>query len=306
MRNRFLTATATALALALAGCAATAPMGETPTLRAETPPPGAIPGPGLWRVADADTTIYLFGTVHALPPDTLWFDERVQRAFDSSGKLVTEIDIAEMAAQGQNLMAAGMLPEGQTLRGLMSAENRAEYEAALTTLGLPLEALDRMEPWFAAMTLSLLPLLQAGYEAESGVDMALTAKAGGKERGALETIEEQIALFDTLPMAAQLKLLDEAVEMVPEAATMLNAMVAEWLEGDAVGLATMLNEELDDPVLYERLLTQRNANWAEWIEQRMATPGTVFMAVGAGHLAGEGSVQEKLEQRGLTVTRVWK
>ena len=157
------------------------------------------------------------------------------------------------------------------------------------------------------MTLSLLPLLRSGYDTQSGVEQSLNGKAGEtKRRAALETIEEQVALFDTLPQEAQLAFLDETVEKLPEATTTLDAMVAEWLKGDAVELANMLNAEMTDPVLYDRLLTARNANWAGWIESRLAQPGTVFVAVGAGHLAGRGSVQEQLEERGLRVKRIWQ
>ena len=142
-----------------------------------------------------------------------------------------------------------------------------------------------MEPWLASLTLSLLPLLRQGYQAESGVE---------------------IALFDDLPQAAQLSFLDQTVEALPEAASSLDAMVAEWIEGDAVGLAALMNAELTDPVLKERLLTSRNANWAGWIERRLEEPGTVFIAVGAGHLAGDGSVQDHLRKRDLKVTRIWQ
>ncbi len=83
-------------------------------------------------------------------------------------------------------------------------------------------------------------------------------------------------------------------------------MVDKWLKGDARGLARVMNEELDDPVLYDRLLTRRNAHWADWISRRMEQPGTVFVAVGAGHLAGKGSVQDMLQKRGIRVTRVRK
>ena len=117
----------------------------------------------------------------------------------------------------------------------MTPENRQQFEAALVGLGLPVEALDRMEPWMAALTLSLLPLLRQGYQTESGVEMALAARAGGKQRGALETIAQQIDLFDGMPMDAQLTFLDKTVEAMPEAKTSLDAMVAEWIEGDADG-----------------------------------------------------------------------
>lgn len=295
-----LIASLAALSLGLPGCAAPAKM-------ADTPPPDAVPGPALWAVSDADTTIYLFGTVHALPRDKDWFDPRIERAFAASAELVTEIDLSEAATSTQALQAAAMLPEGQSLRSMMSEENRIEYEAALVTLGLRVEALDRLEPWFAAMTLSLLPLLRSGYDTASGVEQALGGRAGeSKTRGALETIDEQIALFDTMPPEAQLAFLDQTVEALPVASATLDQMVAEWLEGDAAALAALLNSELDDPVLYERLLTSRNAKWAGWIEQRLEQPGTVFVAVGAGHLAGKGSVQDQLRTRGLEVRRIWR
>ena len=265
-----------------------------------------MPGPALWQVADEDTTIYLFGTVHALPRATTWFDGRIERAFNSADELVTEIDVADAAGSSQALQAASLLPADQSLRALMSADNRQQYEAALVGLGLPVEALDRYEPWFAAMNLSLLPLLRSGYDTQSGVELSLNGRAGAKKRDALETVEQQVALFDELPRDAQLTFLDETVENIPEATTTLDAMVAEWVEGDAVALAELLNAELTDPVLYARLLTARNANWAGWIENRLEQPGTVFIAVGAGHLAGTGSVQEQLERRGVRVKRIWR
>ena len=199
-----------------------------------------------------------------------------------------------------------MLPEGQSLRAMMP-EDREEYEMALVSLGIPVETLDRYEPWLAAMTLALLPLLRSGYDTQSGVEMALGQRAGeAKKRGALETIDQQIALFDGMPMEAQLAFLDQTVEQIPKATVSLDAMVAEWMEGDAIELARLMNSELTDPVLRDRLLIQRNASWADWIKQRLEQPGTVFIAVGAGHLAGEGSVQDQLRERRVRVKRVWQ
>lgn len=299
-KRLFLSSLAAIAMVATGGCAGGA------SFAAEAPPPGAVPGPALWKVSDEDTTIYLFGTVHALPQDVTWFDGRIERAFDGSQELVTEIDLDQAAASSQALAAAGMLPPGQNLRELMSEENRVQFEEALVSLGLPVEALDRFEPWFAAMTLTLLPLVKDGYQTDSGVELALGKKAAGKERGALETIQQQIDLFDGLPMDAQLTFLDQTVEAVPNASKSLDAMVAEWVKGDAQQLAKLLNSELTDPALYARLLTQRNANWAGWIENRLAEPGTVFVAVGAGHLAGKGSVQDQLRRHGLKAKRVWE
>lgn len=270
------------------------------------PPPGMVPGPALWMVGDADTTIYMFGTVHALPKDKPWFDQRIAAALASSDELVTEIDVSQGASSGQALADAGKLPEGESLRGLMDDASRRNYEAALIGLGLPVETLDRMEPWLAAMTLALLPLQRSGYTSDSGVELTLGTEAGAKKRGALESIDDQINLFDKMPLETQLAFLNETVSGVPLATASLDAMIGEWIKGDAQQLARLMNAELADPVLYDRLLVQRNANWAGWIDERLDTPGTVFVAVGAGHLAGKGSVQDLLKKRGIKVRRIWR
>ena len=299
--KRLLAAASTALAFTLASCAAPLETGL-----AEAPPADAVPGPALWQLSDADTTIYLFGTVHVLPDGVEWFDPRIERAFAASDTLVTEVDVSQQEALAVYIAEAATLQGGQTLRALMTDEDRTEYETAVTGLGLPAAALDGFEPWFAALNLSVLPLLQAGYNPTAGVEMALAERAGDKTRAELETMEEQIALFDNMEMTYQLSYLDLTVGSMNEVVPMVDEMVAEWLEGDSVRLAEIMNNEMDDDYLYDRLLTDRNAKWVQWIEQRMAQPGTVFVAVGAGHLAGTGSVQDQLRQRGHVVTRIWK
>jgi len=290
--------------LALAGASASCVQAQAPQIAEQAEE--ALPGPALWKLGDEDTTIYLFGTVHALPGELEWYDARIQRAFDGSNELVTEIDMGDQAATGAIIANKARLAGEQSLRDMMSEDDRAEYEAALVSLGMPVAALDTVEPWFAAMTLSLLPLLKEGYQTESGVELKLSADAGDKSRAALETVEQQIDMFDTLPMDEQLEFLDETVDAVPSAAASLDDMVAAWVAGDADGLAEMMNAELDDERLYQRLLVDRNANWVDWIEARLQQPGNVFIAVGAGHLAGKGSVQDQLEKRGHVVTRIWQ
>ena len=107
-----------------------------------------------------------------------------------------------------------------------------------------------------------------------------------------------------MPTEAQVAFMMEAVEGMDEIKPMLDRMVAEWAEGDATELANIMNEGMTDPAVAEALLYSRNANWAEWIDTRLDEPGTVFIAVGAGHLAGAKSVQDYLAQKGITVARV--
>jgi uncharacterized protein YbaP (TraB family) len=286
------------LALLLPACA---PVDAPPASAAE-----AYHGPAIWKVADKDTTIYLFGTVHALPKDAQWFSGPVARAYAQSNELVTEIPMNDAAGDAKEIAERALLPQGQSLRDLMTPDDRKQFEAALVSLGLPVEAMDRFQPWYAALTLTLLPVTKAGYDPQSGAESELSAKAPEKARGALETVGQQVALFDGLPIKAQLVLLDQTVEGVSSATTTFDQMVADWMKGDPDALAVLINQDMSDPVLYKRLLTDRNARWASWIDNRLKRPGIVYVAVGAGHLAVKGSVQEQLRKYGLKARRIWQ
>ena len=266
----------------------------------------AASGPALWKVADEDTTIYLFGTVHVLPKGVEWYDATIASALEGSDTIVTEIKMDPAAeAQLQQLsMSMGMLPPGSTLRALLTPEQTAAYEAALAKIGAPPAAFDALKPWLAGLTLSLIPLMQQGYDPNSGVEKVLLAKAGAKPQDALETPEFQLGIFDSMPTEGQVAFLMEAVDGMDEVKDQLDKMVAEWAKGDADQLAVIMNEGMSDPQVAEALLYSRNANWAEWIDTRLDKPGSVFVAVGAGHLAGDKSVQDYLTQKGITVTRV--
>ena len=265
-------------------------------------------GPALWRVADEDTTIYLFGTVHTLPADIDWKTGEIAAALDRADVLVTEIDMNPQSMQTmQEVVAAkAMLPAGQTLRGLLNDTQRATYEAALAEIGAPAEAFDQMEPWFATLALANVALAQGGFSPDRGVELVLEGTVGeGKQRAALETLEYQLAIFDELPMEAQIEYLLQTVEGFDEIEPTLARLVEEWAEGDIATLAALMNEAFEqDPVLAQRLLYDRNANWAVWIDERLDSPGTVFMAVGAGHLGGKQSVQDKLSERGIETVRI--
>ena len=205
---------------------------------------------------------------------------------------------------GQLSAARGSLPAGTTLRSLLTPEQTTAYEAALAKIGVPPEAFDAYKPWATGLALTFVPLMQQGYTPGAGVEKVLLSKIGDKPQGALETAEFQIDIFDTMPQAAQVTFLMEAVEGMDGVKAMLDRMVTEWAEGDADELAVIMNEGMEDPAVADALLYKRNANWAEWIDNRLDTPGSVFIAVGAGHLAGGKSVQDYLAERSIAVDRV--
>jgi len=275
----------------------------SPAFAEEAPAPK---GPAMWKVADEDTTIYLFGTVHVLPQGIEWYDATIDKALTGADTIVTEIpmDAGSDAQMQQMTKQLGMLPDGTTLRSLLDAEQTTAYTAAMTKIGIPVEAFDPLKPWMAGLTFTVLPLMQQGYSPDAGVEKVLLSKVPGKQTGALETIEFQLGIFNAMDQDAQVKFMLEAAAGMGEAAPMLDRMVAEWVKGDADSLAAVMNEGMTDPAVAEALLYSRNANWAEWIDARLDQPGTVFIAVGAGHLAGAKSVQDYLAQKGITVSRV--
>jgi uncharacterized protein YbaP (TraB family) len=262
--------------------------------------------PALWVIKDADTTIYLFGSVHILKPGLGWFDDGVKTAFDSSDQLVLEL-VEPPAAEAQALFGKlAMDQQGKTLRSKMNDTDRAVYDAAMGKLGIPAPAFDPFEPWAAGITMSVLAMQKAGFDPNSGVEKQLTAaaKVNNKPIAGLETMEFQLGIFDTLPEADQIAFLVETAKMIDDTNTMMDKMVNMWGSADTESLAQLMNEGMTSRTLYDALLTKRNANWAKWISAQMKKPGVTFMAVGAGHLAGTTSVQTLLPAYGLTATRV--
>jgi uncharacterized protein YbaP (TraB family) len=263
--------------------------------------------PALWRIKDRDTTIYLFGTIHLLKPGIAWFVGGVRKAFDASDALVLEIADQDDPAIQARIAQKALATDGPPLTARMESEDRAKLLALLDQYGLPQTAIDRMKPWFAALTLTAMPLRKLGFDPANGVEETLrhAAAQAGKPISGLETSEEQLGLFDSLPQPLQLALLRETIDEQGKVEETLEAMIGAWSAGDPERLAATLNGEMDqDPELEKRLLLDRNAHWADWIKARLEKPGTVFVAVGAGHLAGKGSVQALLGAMRINARRV--
>lgn len=262
--------------------------------------------PALWVVRDADTTIYLFGTVHVLRPGLGWFDEAVRDAFDASGRLVVEA-VPPGGGMAALVRELGTSADPRPLRERIPAALRPRLAATLAEYGQPADALDTAEPWLAAMLLTALPVERLGYARDSGAEAVLqdAARRAGKPVAALETAREQLGYFDSLSPEAQMAMLRDTLAGLDTAPETLDTMMAAWGAGDPDRLARLMNEDLDSaPELAETILFARNRRWAAWIAGRMAEPGTVFVAVGAGHLAGPNSVQAALAARRLTVERI--
>ena len=266
-------------------------------------------GPALWEVSDKDTTVYLFGTIHLLPKDSRWRTPKFEKAVQTSQSLMIEtlIDSANPQQLAGIMAAMGFSSGLPPIADRVPAEKRPLLEAAIAKTKIPRAMFERMETWAAAFTLLGVQFQMLGVEGEQGVEAVLrhSFSAAGKQVGELETNQEQLAFFDRLPEAAQRELLVGSIDNPTEMRTKFDGMLKSWLVGDVSAIGDTFNADLQNsPELKAALLTRRNYSWSQWIERRMAQPGTVMVAVGAGHLAGDESVQRYLQSRGYKVKRL--
>lgn len=250
------------------------------------PPAQPAPEPAMFVVHDADTTIYLFGTFHALDGDPHWFQPGVRSAFEQSNELVLET----------------LLPEGP------NAAQQLSQAAATPSV--------RPSATFLATTRMAITASRAqGMQVDNGADMVLRhiAEAEGKPVEQLETLQFQLNMFNHLPATAAATppatakagqpVEDESIQDLSK--TMAD-MQSAWKRGDQSVFVRMLDQlNAASPDTYRLMFTERNARWADWIAARMQTPGTVFVAVGVGHLAGRDSVLVRLAEKGIESERVY-
>ena len=264
--------------------------------------------PALWVVRDADSTLYLFGSVHVLKPDTQWSSARVDAALDSADEIWFEIPNMDDPSAGVAFIQQNGVSPDRPLSSLLSADEMTRLDAAARGIGATGAQMDPMRPWFAAITLTIAQVVKAGYQPGSGVDLTLLARARAAEKPVkgFETVDQQLGIMAGMSEADQVGFLRYTLEGVDEADAVLGGMVEAWRAGDTDRLNAIIIDEWrrDYPALYEALLTRRNADWAEQIEDRLEGSGVSFIVVGAGHLVGTESVQTFLARKGITATRV--
>ncbi|SFK06373.1 hypothetical protein SAMN02799626_03293 [Caulobacter sp. UNC279MFTsu5.1] len=264
--------------------------------------------PALWAIKDKDSTIYLFGTVHVLKPTTQWRSPKIAKAFQDADDVVMEIEQPEDPATTRALMLKYGVDPAAPLSGKLKPESYAKLQAAAQGMGFPPQALEPMRPWLAALTVSLTPLLKAGYDPESGVEKLLTAqaKAAGKPISAFETMEQQVRFFADMTPVQETQLLESTLDEIDDGPAKIDALVAAWAAGDQAELKRQMVDEMqtDYPDVYKLLLVDRNQDWANQLKAKLAGSGVSFVAVGAGHLTGPDSLQAQLAKLGVKAERV--
>jgi uncharacterized protein len=273
--------------------------------------PAKQPAPSnncLWVAETPSVQIYLLGSLHLLRSTSYPLAKAIEDAYASSPKVVFETDLdAMLTPENQAMMLSlGLYPEGQTLLQNLSADTRSLLEETLQNLGLPLEQFVRFRPWLLAVTLTTFELQRLGFNPLYGVDVHFfgKAKTDEKEMDFLEPVEFQLNLLAKMNPEDQVAFLRQTLKDLEVAAKMADDMVKYWEMGDVANLHAILSKSFDGyPRIRERLLTQRNQDWVEKIENLLAGDKNALVIVGAGHLVGPHSLVQLLSQKGYTVNQ---
>lgn len=255
----------------------------------------------MWLAEDTDTRIYLLGTMHALPRGTDWDKAAVGDAIAAADELVMELSPHELSRAGDVFRALAPRDAPLAMEKRLSPAALAGYRA------LGVRGGDALDDWAILVLMGQRATERAKLSSADGVEAGLTAafRKADKPIGGLETAEAQLMLFETLDPAAQRAMLTRAAGRADRAAQEVGALTAAWARGNAEALERMINEDIDAvPAARRAIVTDRNRAWAGWAKRRMEQPGTVLVAVGAGHLVGADGVPALLEAAGLKVTRV--
>ena len=262
----------------------------------------------LWELHGKHNTVYLLGSIHVLRPSDYPLAPAVLNAYGNANAILMEVNLAEIDIQRMQteLLASARLPEGKTLPAIMGDARYKRAQDLAREVGIDLGIFDAFAPWFAAEAISQLQLQQLGFQPKSGVEMFFLerARTDGKSVAGLETVHDQIALFDALSMDEQADYLVSSLEEAHDLPKEVGAMVHAWASGDTQWFADELKSEIGrDPVLYESVLVARNRKWVPKIEALLNDDKNYLVIVGTAHLVGQGSVIALLKKDGIAAAQ---
>jgi uncharacterized protein YbaP (TraB family) len=266
--------------------------------------------PAMWRITDKDSEIWLFGTVHLLPPDIRWRTKRFDKAFAAADTVILEININPDDSDRIRALSLqlGHNANFATLSSILGPGDTARVARAASKIGIDPSTLEPLRPWLAAVQLSLLHIARQGFDPASGVDavIANSAAAAGKRLAYFETIEDQFRVFASLSAKAETAFLMASVDQIEHDPGTLNQLVQAWVSGDTSSFDKQFKalRGTSLPDLHEALFVRRNKAWVAQIAHVMKGAGKALVAVGAGHLPGPQGVVSLLRARGFKVKRL--
>jgi uncharacterized protein YbaP (TraB family) len=265
--------------------------------------------PAIWVVKGPHATVYLFGTVHALQKDQSWHSAKIDAAIKESGTLYLEIPNVDDAASMQPLIMQLGMDAAHPLSTKLTPDQLAKLSKVAVSAGLPggEAMLEPFKPWLAALTLSLMPLMKAGYDPSSGVELELKPEfvSANKPVKGFETAEQQMHYFDDMTEKAQVDYLVSELDDFDGGIEKFKKLLGAWYAGNVDALDQFDNSEFRDnhPDLFQTLVVKRNQAFTTQIQSLLKGDGVTFVAIGAGHLVGKDGVPAMLEKQGFKVDR---
>jgi len=262
--------------------------------------------PAIWLVQSPTAKIYLFGTMHILPKKMDWLGAKTKAAFDASDTLFEEADVGMVQPQAlAHFMNLATSPDID-LWQLLPAKSADKFRDLLRACHLPVNLVQHFRPWYAAMMPTVCQIMNEGnFNTKDGPEAIFVAgaKKAGKKIDFFETADEQMALLSGSPEKVQLAELEQAIDETDDGS--LDAMEKSWAAGDVAEMARLVVKTRgENAAFYDVLFVKRNAKFAARIAGLLRGHGTVFVAIGAGHLAGPDSVQAQLAKSGILAARL--
>ena len=263
----------------------------------------------MWMAEGTSNRVYLLGSVHLLRAQDHPLPRIIDDVYDEAETLYMELDMDDLdpLLMQSTINRLGMLDEGTSLQDVMGDELYAEAKARAAELELPLDMLERTEPWLAAITVEQLALARIGFNPSYGVEMHLLKKASsdGKEILGFESVEQQLAYLDGLSLDAQRDLLMQTLAESAAIQDLMDDLILAWRSGDIDYLERTLLEDVSGyPELYDTIVASRNRLWVDTIDALLEQREDYLVVVGALHLVGDDGVPQLLEQRGVRITQM--
>jgi uncharacterized protein YbaP (TraB family) len=257
----------------------------------------------VWTMKGTRNTVYLAGSVHALPKGHAEFPEQLERAYREAEVIVLEVDLAEMNPIDavKFITSNGTLPAEQTLKDVVGANAYTRVAALASSLEVPEVLISKLEPWAAALILTQFALTRTGFDPDLGIDMQITerAKADGKPIEGLETVTDQLNVFDARSFEEQTRFLLDSADDAPKLNDDLRELIAAWRSGDLRSLEKeFVKERAKSPALYDALLGERNRKWLPKIEALLEEDRDYLVVVGTLHFVGRDGLLALLKKDG--------
>jgi len=232
----------------------------------------------------------------------------MEQAYRQARVTVFETDFDRMKdpAAHARMRALGIYSEDHTLEEHVSPETFSSVQKKAAEDGIPLAQINQLKPWLCALSLAAAEFQRLGFHPHYGIDRYFLdkAKKDGRQRIFLETVDEQLQLFSSMPLPQQESFLKQTLYDLDLMGTIAPDIVRAWTTGDTRALHELLSKSFANyPDLYRRLFTERNRRWVPQLERMLNGPGDAFVVIGAGHLVGPEGLVSLLTTKGYALVQ---